>query len=42
MIKFDSMEKAKAWYNSPAYSRLRPVRQKAGRSNVYFVQGLPD
>ena len=40
IIEFDSMEKAKAWYNSPAYTQLRPTRQKAGRSNVYLVQGL--
>jgi uncharacterized protein (DUF1330 family) len=40
IIEFDSMDQAKAWYNSPVYAQLRPVRQKAGRSNVYFVQGL--
>ena len=41
VIEFDSMEKAQAWYNSPAYSQLRPIRQSAGRSNVYIVQDLP-
>src|SRR3954471_21952280 len=41
VIEFDSMERAQAWYNSPAYSQLRPTRQSAGRSNVYIVQGLP-
>ena len=40
IIEFDSMEKAQAWYNSPAYAQLRPIRQKAGRSNVYIVEGL--
>ena len=40
IIQFDSMEKAQAWYNSPAYSELRPIRQKAGNSNVHIVQGL--
>lgn len=40
IIEFDSMEKAKAWYNSPVYAQLRPIRQKAGHSNVYFVQGM--
>lgn len=40
IIEFDSIEKAQAWYNSPVYAQLRPTRQKAGRSNVYFVQGL--
>ena len=41
VIEFDSMEKAQAWYNSPAYGELRPIRQSAGRSNVYILQGLP-
>lgn len=40
IIEFDSMERAKAWYNSPVYAQLRPIRQKAGHSNVYFVQGM--
>ncbi|WP_156042191.1 DUF1330 domain-containing protein [Bradyrhizobium sp. URHD0069] len=40
VIEFDSMEKAQAWYNSPAYAQLRPIRQKAGHSNIYIVQGL--
>ena len=41
IIEFDSMEKAQAWYSSPAYTQLRPIRHGAGRSNVYIVQGLP-
>ena len=40
VIEFDTMEKAQAWYNSPAYAQLRPIRQKAGHSNIYIVQGL--
>jgi len=40
IIQFDSLEKAQAWYNSPAYSELRPIRHKAGTSNVYILQGL--
>jgi uncharacterized protein (DUF1330 family) len=40
VIEFDTMEKARAWYNSPAYAQLRPIRQKAGHSNIFIVQGL--
>jgi uncharacterized protein (DUF1330 family) len=40
VIEFDSIDKAQAWYNSAAYAELRPIRQKAGRSNIYIVQGL--
>lgn len=27
-IEFDSIEKAKAWYNSAAYQRIVPIREK--------------
>lgn len=40
VIRFDSMERAQAWYHSPAYDALKPVRQRSGISNIYIVQGL--
>ncbi|PYE30544.1 uncharacterized protein (DUF1330 family) [Rhizobium sp. PP-F2F-G38] len=39
VIAFDSMEKAKAWYNSPQYEKLRPIRQRSATSRVYIVEG---
>jgi quinol monooxygenase YgiN/uncharacterized protein (DUF1330 family) len=41
MIEFPSMERAQAWYDSPAYVALRPIRQKASTARVYIVQGTP-
>lgn len=40
IAEFPSMEKAKAWYASPAYQRILPIRLKSTRSRLMFVQGL--
>jgi uncharacterized protein (DUF1330 family) len=39
MIEFDSVEKAQAWYHSPAYQKLMPIRHKSATSRVYIVEG---
>lgn len=39
VIEFDSKEKAKAWYESPAYRKLMPIRHKSATSRVYIVEG---
>ncbi|MXV31526.1 DUF1330 domain-containing protein [Xanthomonas sp. LMG 8989] len=39
IIKFDSLEQAQAWYNSPEYARIRPFRQRSGHTNAYIVEG---
>jgi uncharacterized protein (DUF1330 family) len=39
VIEFDSSEQAQAWYDSPAYRKLRPIRQKSAVSRVYIVDG---
>jgi uncharacterized protein (DUF1330 family) len=41
VIAFDSMDKAKSWYESPAYQALIPVRQKAAKSRALLVEGMP-
>lgn len=40
MIAFDSRERAQAWYDSPAYNQLKPIRHSAGNSRVQIVEGL--
>lgn len=42
IIKFDSLSQAKAWYNSPEYQKLIPVRQRSGNTRTYIVEGLPE
>ena len=41
IIAFDSVEKARAWYDSPAYAAIRPIRQSAAKSRIFIVEGLP-
>jgi uncharacterized protein (DUF1330 family) len=40
VIAFDSAEKAREWYDSPAYTAIRPIRQSASKSRVFIVEGL--
>jgi uncharacterized protein (DUF1330 family) len=39
VIAFDNIDKALAWYNSPAYVALRPHRQKSGRTDAFVIEG---
>ena len=41
VIAFDSTEKAFAWYNSPAYEAIKPIRQGASVSRMFMAEGLP-
>lgn len=40
VIAFDSVEKAREWYDSPAYSAIKPIRQSAAKSRVFIVEGV--
>ena len=40
LAEYESMEAAKAWYNSPEYSELLKLRQSASTGNLIFVQGV--
>jgi uncharacterized protein (DUF1330 family) len=40
VIAFDSAEKARAWYDSPAYAAIRPIRQGAAKSRIFIVEGV--
>jgi uncharacterized protein (DUF1330 family) len=40
VIEFDSWEQAHAWYNSPAYAAIRPVRQAATKGRMFIVGGV--
>jgi uncharacterized protein (DUF1330 family) len=39
-IAFDSAEKAREWYDSPAYEAIKPFRQSATKSRIYIVEGV--
>ena len=40
MIAFDSMEKAQAWYDSPAYDAIKPIRQSSTKSRLFIAEGV--
>jgi uncharacterized protein (DUF1330 family) len=40
VIAFDSVANARAWYDSPAYAAIRPIRQNAAKSRVFIVEGI--
>jgi len=40
IVEFPSMEEAKAWYDSPAYRKVREHRFKGGEYHAVIVQGL--
>ena len=40
MLEFESMEQAKRWYRSPAYTRAREIRLRAASTNLILVEGV--
>jgi len=41
MLEFPSMEKARAWYDSPEYQAVLPIRLDANRDKMIMFEGLP-
>ena len=41
IIAFDSVERARGWYVSPAYQQLVPIRQKTATSTLFIAEGRP-
>ena len=40
MLEFESMEQARQWYNSPAYSKAKDILHRAASTNVILVEGV--
>ena len=40
VIAFDSAEKGREWYDSPAYQAIKPIRQSAAKSRIFIVEGV--
>jgi uncharacterized protein (DUF1330 family) len=41
ILAFNSMDDIKAWWDSPAYQAIIPLREKSSRTRAYAVQGMP-
>lgn len=39
VIQFESVEKAKAWENSPEYEAIKPIRHSSAKSRVFIIEG---
>jgi uncharacterized protein (DUF1330 family) len=40
VVAFDSMEKARAWYDSPAYDTIKPIRHSSANTRAFIVEGV--
>jgi uncharacterized protein (DUF1330 family) len=40
VIRFDSVEQAKAWYDSPTQKKVNEIRLKTTKSRAFLVEGL--
>jgi uncharacterized protein (DUF1330 family) len=40
IIKFESVEQAKKWYNSPEYAEIVDIRNRSSTSNLLIVEGM--
>ncbi|HYC87966.1 MAG TPA: DUF1330 domain-containing protein [Thermoanaerobaculia bacterium] len=40
VLEFDSVEKAKAWRDSPEYAQAKQVRESCARANMIVVEGV--
>lgn len=41
VIAFPSMNNLRDWWNSPAYSAIRPIRERLTTGQNYAVEGVP-
>ena len=41
VIQFPSMKNLRDWWNSPAYSSIRPIRERLTTGQNYAVEGVP-
>jgi uncharacterized protein (DUF1330 family) len=40
VIAFDSAEQAHAWYDSPAYQAIKPIRLRSVKGRMFLVPGV--
>jgi uncharacterized protein (DUF1330 family) len=40
VLAFDSAEKAREWYDSPAYQAIKPLRQSSTKGRFFIVEGV--
>jgi uncharacterized protein (DUF1330 family) len=42
VVRFDSADAAHSWWDDPAHSELRAMRQRSTATNMILVEGIPN
>jgi uncharacterized protein (DUF1330 family) len=42
VVRFNSADEARRWWNSPGYAELKAMRQRSAKTNMILVEGVPD
>jgi uncharacterized protein (DUF1330 family) len=40
VVRFDSADEARRWWNSPGYAELKAMRQRSAKTNMILVEGV--
>lgn len=40
VVRFDSAEEGRRWWNSPGYAELKAMRQRSAKTNMILVEGV--
>jgi uncharacterized protein (DUF1330 family) len=40
VVEFPSMDRARAWYDSPEYTAARAIRERSASGKLIFVEGV--
>jgi uncharacterized protein (DUF1330 family) len=41
IVAFDSAQQAMAWYRSPAYQAILPLRLSSAKTTAFIAEGMP-
>jgi uncharacterized protein (DUF1330 family) len=41
IVVFPSLQAGRDWFESPAYRKIAPLRQRSAQTRGFFVEGLP-
>jgi uncharacterized protein (DUF1330 family) len=41
IVVFPFLQAGRDWFESPAYQKIAPLRQRSARTRGFFVEGLP-
>jgi uncharacterized protein (DUF1330 family) len=42
ITEFDSVDKARGWLSSPEFLKIKPIRDRETKTQVYLVEGVPN